>query len=181
MTSKENRLDKQYRLLEEKRLKLKLLIRSIPREKYYQQPSSGGWSVAQAANHIYLSEKLSFTYLQKKLSYPDTIPSFSYKSWVALFLTKLTLRLPYKVKAPESINMWGDQAILSPDELHLKWNTLRPDLIIFLQSNEPAFRSHLAYKHPFAGRMTMYQMMIFLNDHMAHHLRQINRILQKIK
>jgi uncharacterized damage-inducible protein DinB len=181
MSAKENRLDKQFRLLEEKRKKLMQAIQSIPEEKYFAQPPSGGWSIAQTANHIFLSENLSLSYLKKKLSYPDTVPPFSITSWGGVLLIKFVFLTSYKVKAPKAINMRDEQVILAQGDLDQKWATLRADLIDFVKQQEPVMGSRLAYKHPFAGRMTMYQMLIFLNDHMAHHMRQIERIMENIK
>ena len=53
-------------------------------------------------------------------------------------------------------------------------------MITLIEKHQEAFGSHMVYRHPFAGRMTMHQMLIFLNDHMAHHIKQINRIVSKI-
>ena len=181
MTVVESRLDKQFRLLEEKRKKLMRVIQTIPEEKYFTQPPSGGWSVAQAANHIFLSENLSLSYLKKKLSYPDTVPPFNIRSWGGVLLIKFVFLASFKTKAPKAINMREEQVILAQDDLEQKWSTFRADLISFVKQQEPAMGSRLAYKHPFAGRMTMYQMLIFMNDHMAHHMRQIDRIMKKVK
>ena len=83
----------------------------------------------------------------------------------------------YKWKAPKAINMWEQQTILSPDELDKKWSALRQNLITFLETHQENFGKHLVYRHPYAGRMTMQQMLIFLNDHMAHHVKQIKKII----
>ena len=169
----------QFDKLEEKKKKLMLLLASLPKDLYLKQPSSGKWSVAQAANHVFLSEKLSLAYLRKKLSYPESIPRYHPKSWGGVWLVKLVFMTNYKWKAPKAINMWEEQQVLSPDELNQKWTSLREELISFLEKHEPSFGKHLVYRHPYAGRMTMSQMLIFMNDHMGHHLQQINRILKE--
>jgi hypothetical protein len=166
--------------MELKKERLIQRITALPESSYTSQPSPGRWSVAQVANHLYLSEKLSLAYLKKKLSYPDTVPPFHVKSWGSVLLIKVILSSPFKVKAPKAINMWEEQPILSPAELNEKWSLLRNELISFIQEHEPTFRRHLAFNHPFAGRLTFYQMTIFINDHMAHHIRQIDRILKNI-
>jgi hypothetical protein len=155
------------------------IIASLPDHLYHKQPMPGSWSVAQAANHIFLSEQFSLSYLKKKLSYPDTLTPFQLKSWGSVLILKLALITSYKAKAPKIINMWDQQPILSPGELDVKWNLLRTELFAFIEKHQPAFGSHLVYKHPFAGRLTMYQMLMFLNDHMAHHIRQIKTIQKK--
>ena len=156
------------------------MISSIAPDVYTRQPSSQRWSVAQAANHIYLSEKLSLAYIRKKISYPDTIPPFHPKSWAGVFLIKAVFFTNYKWNAPKAINMWEEQSILSPVELANNWSVQRQELITFIETHQPAFGKHLVYRHPYAGRMTMHQMLIFLNDHMAHHIRQIRKIMDAV-
>ncbi len=156
------------------------LIRNLPAQIYYRQPDQKTWSIGQVANHLYLSESLSLAYLKKKLSYPDTIPGFSIKSFWSLFFVNFTLWTPIKVKAPAKINMWDKQEVLSPDELEHKWNAVRKDISDTIMENLPGFKTHLVYRHPYAGRMTMKQMLIFMNHHIAHHLRQARKIIKRI-
>ena len=174
-------VNRQFRKLELKREKLMQQILSLPEEEYSKHPSAGSWSVIEAANHVYLSEKLSLAYLKKKLAYPDTIPPFHVKSWGGVMLIKLVFSTGYKWNAPETIDMRHQQPVLSPHELNEKWPLQRKELFSFIESHQASFGSHLTFRHPYAGRMTMHQMLIFLNDHLAHHMKQINRILEKIK
>lgn len=168
----------QFKKLEHKKEVLLKEIISLPEEIYFHQPLNGGWSVAQAVNHIFLSEKLSLAYLQKKISYPENIPLINLKSRGAIFFLKMVLRSPYKAKAPVTLNMQGPQNILSQEELVKEWGLLRMDIITFIEIHEPAFGKHLVYRHPYAGRLTMLQMLIFLNEHFASHMRQIKKIIK---
>ncbi len=175
------RLERQFQTLEGSKEQLLKFIKALPEDIYLLQPSKESWSIAQAANHIFLSEKLSFAYLRKKLSYPDQVPKFNFKSWGAVLFLKFTLWTPYKAKAPKTINMWEDQVVLSSTELESEWTSLRSEMKSFIRQHYPSFSSHLAYRHPFAGRMTMHQMLIFFNDHMKHHIRQMDKILVQLK
>lgn len=178
MSSTLSPVRRQFEKLEEQKRVLLVRIQSMSPQDYLRQPAPNQWSVAQATTHLYLSEKLSLAYLRKKLSYPDSVPKYSIWSWKGNLLIKLTFMTSFKVKAPTSINMWEHQEVLSHDQVGSTWSELRTELITFIESNEATFGRHLAYRHPFAGRMTMHQMLIFLNDHMAHHIRQINRIVK---
>src|SRR4030095_16373174 len=181
MFSTNRKIQIQFDRMDQKKRKLMDLIRPLPDEIYRRQPDSSKWSIAQIANHLFLSEQLSLAYLRKKLSYPDTIPPFSIRSWWALFQTVFILRIDIKVKAPPKINMWGDQEIFSPDELDQRWNMLRQEMASLINEHQSRFSRHLVYNHPFAGRMTMTQMLMFFNHHIAHHLRQIQNLIKKIK
>lgn len=181
MANTMNQINHQFQKLESHLEDLYEIIRPLSDAAYHQQPNPTSWSVAQAANHVYLSELLSLSYLRKKLSYPDTIPPFHIKSWGAVALAKAILWSPIKVKAPTNIDMWKDQTILSKTELETKWKALRMELIQFLRQRQPELGTHLVYNHPYAGRMTMHQMLVFLNDHLAHHTRQVKRIIKTIQ
>ena len=170
----------QLKRMEKKKQTLMNLIQELSEQSYSLQHNEYTWSVGQVANHLYLSERLSLAYLKKKLTYPDTIPAFSIKSLWSLFFVNFTLWSPVKVKAPVMINMWEKQEVLSPDDLQQRWTEVRRELEAIIMENQPRFSSHLVYNHPFAGRMTMKQMLIFINHHMAHHLRQARRIIRKI-
>jgi len=180
MSNTDQGIQIQLKRMDHKKQVLMDLIRSLPDERYKRQPDQNTWSVGQVANHLYLSERFSLAYLNKKLSYPGMIPGFRMKSWWSLFLVKFILWSHLKVKAPTKINMWGEQEVLSPEELDKRWNILRNELASVIGENQPRFGTHLVYNHPFAGRMTMNQMLIFFNHHMAHHLRQARRIIRKI-
>lgn len=176
MSARKQRLYRQFEKLEQQKKDLLTLIRQMTPDQYRMQPNPNTWSVAQAANHIFLSEKLSMGYLHKKLSYPDTVPPYHPKSLAGMLLLKFVLRTSYKVKAPKMINMWDQQPILSQDELEASWTALRKEMIQFLDAQLPRFPNHLVYRHPFAGRFTLIQTVAFFNEHMAHHVRQIQRI-----
>jgi uncharacterized damage-inducible protein DinB len=180
MDQPDKSIEERFQLLESKTLQLIDLISSIPREKYLQQPDPDSWSVGQAANHLYLSEKLSLAYLRKKLSYPDSVPHYHFKSRLGVLFYKLILR-HVKMKAPDHINMWRGQEILSPVELNDHWSKLRIELKNFIHDHFDRFKTHLVYNHPFSGRMTFAQMIQFFSDHIDHHSRQIKRILKKIE
>lgn len=156
------------------------LLSSLPSEKYLLQPNPNSWSAGQAANHLYLSEKLSLAYLRKKMSYPESIPKFHIKSWLGMFTYKIILIGIVKAKAPKQINMWGDQEVLPSDQLDQKWSELRVELFSFIREKHPQFKNDLVYNHPLAGRLSMQQMLIFFNDHIGHHTKQVNRILKEI-
>ena len=153
------------------------ILNALPVEDFFRQPDANRWSIGQIANHLYLSERNSMAYLKKKLSYPDTVPRFHFKSWGGIILIRLVFGLHIRIKAPDSINVWKMDNLLSRDELEQKWNELRQDMKDYLELQVPVFKNKLAYRHPFAGRMSMHQMVMFLNDHFRHHQRQINRVL----
>jgi len=179
MSDFDNDLSSQFRRMDARKDQLFQLLRSLPIEKYLQQPHPQSWSAGQAANHLYLSEKNSFAYIRKKLSYPDDVPKYHIKSRWSAILYRLIFIFS-KAKAPQQINMWEGQEVFLPDDLEQKWNKLRSEMKSFIQEKYQHFPHHLVYKHPFAGRLTFKQMLAFFSDHMDHHIRQIKRIIKEV-
>lgn len=180
-------MDKQLRAihsqvekLESKKQEIIDLLGSLTAAQLYQNPDAHTWSVYQVARHLFTSETNSLLYLKKKLSYPDSVPRYNPKSWGGVMLIKMVYLFHIKIKAPDSIDMWKIKETMTLEELKMKWDELRKNLIAFLEAQYPRFGKHLVFRHPFAGRMTMYQMLIFMNDHMDHHQKQMRRILHRV-
>ncbi len=180
MTNTNTRIHQQMGRMTSRRDKIFDILASVTTEQYHQQARPDQWTLLQIANHLYLSERLSLAYLRKKMSYPDTIPAYSISSWKTYYLVKLILNTPKKVKAPPPIDMWTQTEILDPESLKIKWNELHQELSGYIGEHFSRFGSHLVFNHPFAGRMTMRQMLMFFCDHMDHHIRQMKRIREKV-
>lgn len=151
-------------------------LANVPEDKYSIQPDPTSWSLEQVFNHLYLSEKNSFAYIRKKLQYPDTLEKYSPKSLLSLWSLLIVMRTPYKAKAPQAINMWQNQETLSPAELIETWKKQRNEMRSFIEANDD-YRNHLVFRHPKAGRLTMHQMLRFINGHIQHHQKQIDRLI----
>ncbi len=180
MDSRLQSIRSQFHKMELQKQDIIHLLRSIPPEKYSQHPDPNTWSMGQVAHHLYLSEKNSLAYLKKKLSYPDSVPKYHPISWGGILLVKLVFLTRFKIKAPDSLDMRKFSQPMPLDELDTKWNELHREFLSFLEMHLPAFGKHLVFRHPFAGRMTMYQMLIFINDHIRHHQHQITRIWKQL-
>ena len=87
--------------------------------------------------------------------------------------------MPTKFKAPKGV----DRSAL-PDEsvfetTRKQWEAQRQELRHYLSHlPEERFDREL-YKHPFAGKMTLRQMLKFFGMHIKRHQKQINRVLKE--
>ena len=171
---------KQFERMERKKSNFLNLLSSLPADKYFQSPDAATWSPGQVGNHLYLSEKLALLYLRKKLSFPEKVPGYHPRSWAGVPLYKAVLASVIKVKAPKNISMWEGQEVMPLHELIQKWNDLRKELFTFVSEEYPHFPHHLVFNHPFAGRLTFRQTLMFFGDHIDHHRRQLKRIIRQI-
>ncbi len=181
MTNTDPRIHRQFARMTTRTEKIFDILKSVTTEQYHLHTRPDQWTMLQIANHLYLSEKSALAYLRKKMSYPDTILVYSISSWKTYYLVKLILNTPKKVKAPPPIDMWTQNELLEPDALEIKWNELHHELSAYMEKHSPRFGSHLVFNHPFAGRMTMRQMLMFFCDHMDHHIRQMKGIRESVR
>lgn len=144
-----------------------------------KRPAEDKWSVLQIMHHLILVEGYSKAYVEKKMSYnPELRKAGIGGSW-RKFLMNASIKFPFKINAPELVS--GDNL---PDESSFwetakKWKQQREELRVFLE-NLPAehFNKEL-YKHPLAGKMSLYGLMDFNVAHFKRHRKQINKILSK--
>lgn len=143
------------------------------------RPSDGGWSVLQVLHHLILAETASLGYIEKKLSFKPTLEKAGLRSEWRLFVVDFYFRMPIKFKAPKGV----DREAL-PDRSDFKttkeqWEAQRKLLRQTLSHlPEEQFNREL-YKHPFAGKMTLRQMLQFFDMHIKRHQKQINRVLRE--
>jgi uncharacterized damage-inducible protein DinB len=156
-------------------------LESLPEPLLNMKPHHVGWSALQAVNHIYLAERLSIQYVQYKLAKGDAFPVIRPDAWLRSMVLKWILWSPLKFKSPKPIDMRGDHfEVLSVAELRENWDALRRELTQLLETHEPSLRWRLSYKQPYAGRLTLKQMLVFFRDHLRHHDRQIRKIVRSV-
>lgn len=167
--------------LETGTMRLFALVQDVPEETLSRQPFEGYWSALQAVNHIYLVEKLSLQYIHKKLQAPEKLKPYTISTWPRVWMLIWALRSPLKFKAPPQARMEEGQELLALNALRPAWEDLRGSLLDTLSVHETGMRTKLVFRHPFTGRLTLGQMLIFLNEHLRHHTVQVRRILKAVQ
>ena len=137
----------------------------------------GEWSMIQAMRHVYLSEFFTLQYMTKKSKAGDDMkkrpfmPRLSLRALYAVFYVRL------KFKAPEVI---ANPPLTSLAELESDWKESRIRLKKFLDEYPEGWKDKAVYKHPFLGMLNIEDAVNFLNAHLQHHIRQVNRIERQI-
>lgn len=167
--------------LERRTERLFAFTKGFSQESLQKRPAPGYWNALEALNHIFLAEKFSLQYVKYKLTKPETIPAKRPDARFRVLLVKWVLYSPLKFKAPAQINMQNAQPVLGISELQAEWGAFRKELVEFLEAHEEQWKGKLVYKHPYAGRLTLAQMLVFFEDHLVHHTRQIKRILRSVQ
>jgi hypothetical protein len=166
-----------YDELEQQRIRLMLLVKDLPEEKFNHSPAPNKWSVAQILTHILTSEQLSLGYMRKKAQGIDQLSDSGLGEKFRFVVLKISQRIPpLKFKAPGVVLQHTPPAYPLP-ELDKQWAALRNELKMFLESIETKNVRKVIYKHPVADRFDAAQALGFFREHIIHHWPQIKRLL----
>lgn len=147
-------------------------------EALYYQPSVDKWSALQICKHLQLSEYLSLKNLKYNIGRIDTRPSASIKNAISSKILGLALHSPLKFKSPIPTRYDHHPKTLTLSEIFDEWLLTRQELkMIIDKCREESFSKQL-YKHPYAGYLSIWQMIAFFRDHFDHHHKQIHQRLR---
>jgi len=153
-------------------------LSGIPFDVLDKSPAPGAWSVMEVMQHMMVVEKNSLAYVKKKTSFPASLLNARFNGFFNNLKLYIFLYLPVKVKAPPVVNESQFEQDLSFEELMENWRATRVELMDFLEAVPEEWHNKLAYRHTFAGRLTLDGMLIFFKEHFARHIKQINRTLK---
>lgn len=138
------------------------------------KPDPGHWNLLQVLDHIVTSEKMSAIYIKRQLNGKKYPPPPGRKSKYRYALLKLALKLPFRYKAPSIVDSTGK----TPDlhTLQDNWKTIRGEIRSIVENTDEELLELGVYKHPSAGLLDMEQALDFLDMHIRHHQKQMERI-----
>ncbi|GAA4349625.1 hypothetical protein GCM10023185_06500 [Hymenobacter saemangeumensis] len=143
-----------------------------------RQPAPGQWSATQVVHHLFFIESNIIRYVDKKLQADEALPKVDIFTRLRARFVRLMLRLPgLKYKAPRGVATSTDAGEHpSLPELRAEWESTRRQLERLLSNFPGPLLNRAIFPHPRSGRLTIYQVMEFLLDHLLHHQQQIGRI-----
>jgi len=174
-----NKLCIKFDRLEKTRLELMENLEKFGEKELSFQPHQDKWSIIQVIHHLNKTEQLSVAYINKKLQYRTNIKNSGSAAVIRSFLLKLALRSPFRFKAPKFIADVSQTGTF--ESIKDQWEETRKDIRKLLDEFPDDFLDKNIFKHAFAGRMNIFQMLNFMQDHFDHHLKQIGRIKKKLK
>ena len=146
-------------------------------------PAAGKWSAVQVVHHLLFIEGNIVQYIQKKIQADEALPKVDLFTRLRVQFVRLMLRLPgLKFKAPRGVATLTDTGeVPTLPEMRKTWEASRRQLERLL--NEfPSRQMHRAvFPHPRSGRITIYQVMEHLVDHLLHHQQQMERITKALR
>ena len=137
------------------------------------------WSIAQHLYHCWLVECLTENYIRKKILNPKSINNVSAITYIRSFLLQLFFKLGYKAKAPKQTAIFHDT--IDINQLNLDWEKSRnslDNLISILHKMKLEKKGF--FNHPAIGRLNLWLVLNFLEFHLIHHIKQIDKLITKI-
>jgi len=168
-------VEKQFKQVESQREQVLNDVMQLSHDQQNFKPDPESWSILQVLNHLIYSETNMVKYLQKKLLGVESTEKAGIQSSVRSTLLNIFLKLPIKYKAPYAA-MPQQEEVYVFDNLKKQWDEVRAEFGKILDQLDTASANKLIFKHPVAGRFNIYQTLSFLQEHIDHHKKQIERI-----
>ncbi len=165
--------------LQEKFDELELVLKStisymdtVP-EEVLSKDLNDQWNALEILNHLYISEMGTTKYLEKKCQAPaETVKKGGLNSWFrSKMLQRALNNYQKKFKAPKVVGSVKGEIDYGKLKLDLISN--RAELATVLGTFTPDTAKRAFFRHPLAGRLTIYQTMDFLVAHFKRHAEQI--------
>ena len=149
-------------------------LASLDAERLNRKPDPGAWSILQVIAHLTKSEGGTLQYIKKKTQDPGALPRAGIVPWLRIAALVVGINSPFKFKAPKGLADLPETSDFPAASF--AWAEVREDWREFVLAFPTALNDRLIFRHPFVGLLGPAQTMIFLNEHLANHVRQIGRI-----
>ncbi len=163
-----------FEKMEARKADLLRSLSSLAADTLNRAPEPGAWSILQVIAHLTKSEGGTLQYIKKKTQDPQALPKTGLVPWLRIGVLIVGIRSPFKFKAPKAtadVPERGDFQAAS-----LAWAEVREDWREFVDAFPAVLNDRTIFRHPFVGLLGPAQTMIFLNEHLGNHARQISRI-----
>lgn len=139
--------------------------------------ADGGWSVLQVLHHVVGAEVGTRRYVSKKMLGGPRLPRSGLASRLRLLALQAANVSPLRFRAPAGT---GDvPADIDPDELLSRWDEARTHWRRLLEDFPEDLLDRTVFRHAMVGLMGLPDTLAFLQSHLAHHARQVERLLEE--
>jgi len=168
--------DKAFNRLEIQKKELIHHYGSLSEDQLCFNPGPGEWNLLQVMRHLVTAEKQSMNYIQRKMESAEQIPKTGTGSVFRFFILKLALILPIKYKAPKIAQVNEDYQDF--ELMKAEWDDIRDNMKKMIDQSDDQTLAKAVYKHPRAGFLNVKQAIEFMENHIVHHQKQIDRIIK---
>ncbi len=135
--------------------------------------TDGQWSMLQVIEHLVLAEEGTLRVLRRG---PPAKQRVTLRSRLILRAIELLFTMGARVRVPsQSLAPSGG---VSLEALRVRWSEARDGIVAVVMGLDAQALQAPRFRHPVAGWLTVEQGLDFLERHIRHHERQIQRIRQ---
>lgn len=169
------KVEKIFDRLEAQRSDIIQTVNNLSEEQRKHRPGSNKWNVLQIVRHLVTAEKQSLIYIQRKIGRADDVEKTGFSSAFRHLLLKVALTLPLKFKAPKIAEV--DEDYPDFDVMKTEWDSIREEMKSLIENSSDKTLAKALYRHPRAGMLNIKQALEFIEIHIAHHQKQIDRTI----
>lgn len=137
------------------------------------RPTSGAWSAVEVLDHIVRAETETIADVQSTLHDPHPLGALERPGIAAL---DRALRSDKRFKVPAGSESIYPDATTSLAEVASRWNQVRAQTRVILETLDDADARCGVFYHPFAGWMTFAELLDHFSAHLYHHEFQLARL-----
>ncbi|WP_420580624.1 DinB family protein [Reichenbachiella sp.] len=176
---KRSRILEAFDSLEFRRVQLEARLDKMENDLLFIPESEGKWSINQVLAHLSNSEYGTLKYIRKKMLGIDSASKAALGATLRSKLLKLLLDSGFRFKMPQLLSEPSIE--IDYEELKKQFAKNRIAFKELIESFPEEALEKLIFRHPFAGRFSLYQTVRFLEDHYNHHVQQIDRIIKAVE
>jgi hypothetical protein len=170
-------LQRRFDRLEATRLRALAILEPHAAATLNRAPAPGRWSALQVLHHVIAAETATLGYIRKKMQAGTSLPPAGLASRLRALALEVALASPLRLRAPAVTA--SVPAEVDPAGLRAQWDEARASWRGLLDGLPAALESRLVFRHPFVGLLGLADTLGFLQAHLDHHLRQVERALSR--
>ena len=168
-------LQRRFERLEETRREVLARLEGRDAARLNRPRGDGGWSVVQILAHVITAEAGTQRYVSKKMLGGAGLPRSGIASRLRLIALQVANASPLRFRAPAGT---GDVPTeIDPEDLLSRWEAVRAGWRELLDGFPEELLDRMVFRHALVGLMGLPDTLSFLRSHLAHHARQVERLL----
>jgi len=168
-------LQQRFERLESTRRDVLARLEGHDRARLNRPRADGGWSALQVLAHVINAEAGTLRYISKKMQAGTSLPRAGPVSRLRLLALQVANASPLRFRAPAGT---GDvPADVEPGELFSRWDDVRAEWKQLLDDFPEELLDRVVLRHSMVGLIGLPDTLSFLQSHLDHHARQVERLL----
>jgi hypothetical protein len=168
-------LQRRFERLEATRRGVLVRLDGHDRETLNRRRADGGWSALQILHHVINAEAGTLRYTSKKMLAGTSLPRAGLMSRLRLLALQAANASSFRFRAPAGTGDVPSEG--DPDGLRTRWDDVRKGWVELLDGFPEELLDRMVFRHAIVGLMGLPDTLDFLQSHLDHHARQVERRL----